>query len=80
VWSLTYPGLFTHESDREAIPPERGNEPVPWSGLQAEFLERTPEKKASAEPGTKHGIEPVRLCASLLRAHLSIDTVSGFLL
>jgi hypothetical protein len=30
---------------------------VPWSGLQTEFLERMPEKKASAEPSTKDGIE-----------------------
>jgi hypothetical protein len=44
-----------------------------------EFLERTPEKKASAEPSTKDGIEPVRLPASLFQAHLSIDTVSLFL-
>ena len=48
--------------------------------LQAEFVERTPEKKASAEPSTKHGIEPFRLCASLFQAHLSIDTVSWFFL
>jgi hypothetical protein len=52
---------------------------VPWSGLQTEFLERTPEKKASAEASTKHAIEPFRLRASLFQAHLSIDTVSWFL-
>jgi hypothetical protein len=40
---------------------------VPWSGLQIEFLERTPEKKASAEPSTKNGIEPVLFAASLSR-------------
>jgi hypothetical protein len=34
---------------------------MPWSGLQTEFVERTPEKKLSAEPSAKHGIEPVRL-------------------
>ena len=53
---------------------------MPWSGRQSEFLERTPEKKASDEPSTKHGIEPVHLCASLFQAHLSIDTVPSFLL
>lgn len=50
-------GLFTHESSREAGPPERGNGPVAWRGLQAHFLERTSEKRASAKPSTKHGIE-----------------------
>jgi hypothetical protein len=53
---------------------------VLWSGLQTEFVERTPEKKANAEPSTKQDIEPVRLRASLSQAHLSIDTVSSFLL
>jgi hypothetical protein len=38
--------------------------------LQTEFLERTPESKAKAEPSTKDGIEPVRLRASLFQAHL----------
>ena len=66
--------------DREASPPERGNGSVPWRGLQAEFLERTPEKNASDDPSTKDGIETVRLCASLFRSHLSIDTVSSFFL
>ncbi len=65
-------------SDREASPPERGNGPAPWSGLHTEFAERMPEKKASAEPSTKHGIEPARLCASLLQTHLSTDTVFIF--
>jgi hypothetical protein len=37
-------------------------------------------KNASAEPSTKDGIETFRLGASLLRAHLSIDTVSSFFL
>jgi len=69
-----------HESDREASPPERGNRSVPWSGLQTEFVERTPETKASAEPNTKDGIEAVRLGASLLQARLSIDTVSSIFL
>jgi hypothetical protein len=34
-------------------------------------------ENASAEPGTKDGIETVRLCASLLQARLSIDIVSS---
>ncbi len=51
-----------------------------WSGPQTEFLQRTPEKKASAEPSTEHGIEPVRFCAPFFRAHLVIDTVSWFFL
>ena len=68
----------THKNDREASPPERGNGSVPWSSLQSELLERTPEKKASAELSTKHRIEAVRLCASLFEPHLSIDTVSSF--
>jgi len=37
-------------------------------------------KNASDKPSTKDGIETVRLCASLLRSHLSIDTVSSFFL
>lgn len=49
---------------------------MPWSSLQTEFPERTPEARAGAEQGT----EAVRLGASLLQAHLSIDTVSWFLL
>jgi hypothetical protein len=36
---------------------------VPGSGLQTEFMERTPAKDASAEPSTKDGIEAVRFCA-----------------
>jgi hypothetical protein len=48
--------------------------------LQTEFLERTPEKKASAEPSTKHDIEPVRLRASLFQARFSINRVSWLLL
>ena len=53
---------------------------MPWSGPQTELLEGTPEKKASVKPSSKHGIAPVRFCASLFQAHLSIDTVSSFLL
>jgi hypothetical protein len=49
---------------------------VSRSGLQTEFLERTPEKKASAEPSTKQDIELVRLRASFFQTRLSIDTVS----
>ena len=39
-----------------------GNGSVPWSGPQAEFLERTVEKNASAVLSTD-GIETDRLCA-----------------
>jgi hypothetical protein len=49
---------------------------VPWSSLRAEFAERTPEKNASAEPGTKHGIEAARLHASPFQALPSTDTES----
>jgi hypothetical protein len=48
---------------------------VPGTGLQTEFVDLTPEKKASAE----QSIETVHLCASLLRARLSMDTVLSFL-
>jgi hypothetical protein len=67
-----------HKGDREASLPERDNGPVPWSGQQTDFLERTYEKKASAEPSTKEGIAAVYLCASLLHApsRLSIDMSS----
>jgi hypothetical protein len=37
-------------------------------------------KNANAEPSTKDGIETLRLCASLLRSPLSIDTATYFLL
>jgi hypothetical protein len=37
-------------------------------------------KNANAEPSIKDGMETLRLCASLLRSPLSIDTVSYFLL
>ena len=37
-------------------------------------------KDASAEPSTKECIEAARICASLLQAHLSIDTVPSFFL
>jgi len=53
---------------------------VLWSGPQTEFLERTPEKKASAEPSTKEGIEIVHLRASLFHVRPSIDTLSSFFL
>jgi hypothetical protein len=43
-----------------------GNGPVPWSGLQTEFVERAPRKNASAEPSTKDGSEAVRLGAFAL--------------
>jgi hypothetical protein len=53
---------------------------VLWNGLQTEFAERTPEKKANAEPSTRQDIEAFPLRASLFQARLSIDTVSSFLL
>jgi hypothetical protein len=36
-----------------------GNGPVPWNGLQIEFLERTPGKNSSAELSPKDGVEAV---------------------
>jgi len=53
-----------------------GNEPVPWSGLQTELLERMPGKNASAEPSTKTALKLFVSVPSLLQAHPSIDTVS----
>jgi len=47
-----------------------GNGPVPWSGLQTKFLERTPGKNASAEPSTKDDVEAVRFCAFSLPGSL----------
>jgi hypothetical protein len=49
-----------------------------WLGAarKLRILQQTPEKKASSEPSTKDGIEAARLCASLFRVHLWIDTVS----
>jgi hypothetical protein len=41
------------------------------------FLSDRLRKNASAEPSTKDGIEIVSFCSSLLRARLSIDTVSA---
>ncbi len=40
-----------------------GNGSLAWSGPRAEFVKRTAEKDASAEPSTKHDIEAVRFCA-----------------
>jgi hypothetical protein len=40
-----------------------GNGPVPCSGLQTEFLERTPGKNARAMPSTIHGVETLSLRA-----------------
>jgi hypothetical protein len=40
-----------------------GNRSVPWSGLQTEFVERTPGKNAIVESSTEEGIEAVRLGA-----------------
>ncbi len=47
------------------------------AACKLEFRERTSGNKASAEPITKEGIEPVRLCASPFQVHLSIDIVSS---
>jgi hypothetical protein len=44
------------------------------------FWSERPETKVSTEPSTKDGIEAVRLCASLFRSRLSIDTVSSVFL
>jgi len=33
-----------------------GNGPVPWCGLQSEFVKRTPGKNSSAVPSALHGI------------------------
>ncbi len=65
------------DREREASPPERGNGSVPWTSLQTDFLERTPEKKASAEASTKESIEAVRFGVSLLQAHVSLAIVSS---
>ena len=37
------------------------NRPVPWSGLQTQFVKRTPGENASGESSTKNIIEAVRL-------------------
>jgi hypothetical protein len=39
------------------------NGPLASSVLQTELVERTPEKNASAEPSTRHGIEAVHFSA-----------------
>jgi hypothetical protein len=53
-----------------------GNGPVPWSGLQTEFVEQAPGKNASTEPSSKHALKPFVSVPSLLQAHPWIDTVS----
>ena len=40
-----------------------GHGPVPWSGLQTEFVDERLGKSASSDSSTKDGIEAVRLCA-----------------
>jgi hypothetical protein len=40
-----------------------GNGSPAWSGLQTALVERTPEKSASAEASTQHGIEAVHFYA-----------------
>ncbi len=47
---------------------------------QTAVMERPPKEKASVEPSTKDGIEPVRLCASLFRAPPSLEAMSSFFL
>jgi hypothetical protein len=42
--------------------------------LQTESVERTPEKKRERRAEYRRRIETFRLCASLLQAHLPIDT------
>jgi hypothetical protein len=66
-------------SERRALQSEAMGLCLGAAACKLTFLERTTEKKASAEPGTKQGIEPVRLRA-FFQAHLSIDTMSSFLL
>jgi NMT1-like family len=68
-------GLFTLVTaiEERALRSE-GNGPLPRSGLQTEFVERTLGKNASADSSTKDGIEVFRLCAftppdSLLDRH-----------
>jgi hypothetical protein len=48
------------------------------AACELSFWSERLRKNASDDPSTKDGIETVRLCASLLRSHLSIDTVSSF--
>ena len=50
-----------------------GNGPVPWGGLQAEFVERTARKTASAEPSTKDALKLFVSVPSLFQVHPSID-------
>ena len=57
-----------------------GNGPLPWSGLQTEFVERTPSENASAEPSTKDALKLFVSVPSLFQVHPSIDTVSYFFL
>jgi len=57
-----------------------GNGPVPWSGLQTELLERTPEKNASGEPSPRTLLKLFVCVPSLFQAHPSIDKVSQIFL
>ena len=47
----------------EADPSFGGNGFVPWRGLQAVFVKRTPGKNSRAVPGAQHGNETFRLGA-----------------
>jgi hypothetical protein len=65
--------------ERQALQSEAMG-PCVGAARKLSFWSERLRKNASAEPSTKHGIEPVRFRASLFRAHLSIDTVSSFFL
>jgi hypothetical protein len=53
-----------------------GKGPVPWSGLQAELVERTPGKNAAPSQAPMTALKLFVSVSSLLRARPSIDTVS----
>ncbi len=57
----------------------RSNEALARSALQIELLGRTPEKNASAKPGTQDGIEALRFSVpSLLQAYPSLNSMWRF--
>jgi len=53
---------------------------VSWSGLQTDFVERTPEKNAIAVASTKDALKLFVSVPSLLQAHPLIDILSWFFL
>jgi hypothetical protein len=61
--------------ERQALQSE-GNRPETWTGLQTEFMERTPAIKAIEEPSTKHEVEAARLDAFTLPGSPLDDTLS----